>query len=1099
MSDGTRTVAVLFTDLVDSTMLSQRLDVPSGDRLRAGHFALLRTEVEAAGGTVVKNLGDGLMVVFDVASAALSCAVAMLQAVDRDNRVAADPVAIRVGVAFGEVTESDGDFFGDPVVEAARLCASASGGQILATDVVRVVAGRRVTQDLVTVGPLALKGIAEPVACVEVRWEPVGVEDATVPFPNRLQERSGSGWFVGRGQELSCLGDVLKEASGERHRRLVLVGGEPGIGKTTLAAVFARSAHAEGAVVLYGRCDDDLGIPYQAWGEAIGHLVHQAPPGMLDEVLAAHGADLAHLGFELAGAGWGRNGGSEDAESARYLLFRAILRVLGAVGASCPVVVVLDDLQWADAPTLQVLRVLLSSDQALPVVVVGTFRESEVGSGVPLSEFLALSHRETGVTRLSLRGLDDSELLALMEMAAGHAIDDAGLGLRDALSRETDGNPFFVFELLRHLSETGAVYHDADGRWTTTGEVGDRGLPVSVREVIGRRAARLGAEAVRVLSVAAVIGRDFDVALLASASDTEEEAVLDLLDGAVGATLVVNVHGLRYSFVHALVGHALYDGLSPARRARAHRRVAESIEETCGPDPGARVGELAYHWAQATAPQDADKAIGFARAAGDRALAGLAPDEALRWYRQALGLLSGQPADDTGLRTLLLVGEGTAQRQMGDPAFRETLLEAGRLAQQAGDVEALVAAVLANNRGMFSAIGHVDVPRIQMIEAALAATAGAETTARARLLALLAGERNWDGDYQSRHVIANQAMALARRLGDPATLVHVLLQCHNTIWGPDTLAERAEMTAEAEALADRVGDPVARFWTAIYRSCPAIEAGDLAEFIRCRERYSSLANEVGQPMLRWMACWFDTIHALLAGDVEAAQVLAAQGLEIGTQSGQPDALLVYGGGINSVLQHQGRVAETVDVLAAMVADNPGLPFVHATLARVYADVGRLDEARQLFAAGKAADFQLPIDPALLCGLVVWAEVAAHLADEEAAAELYERLSPWEGQVVFNGNSVYGSVAHYLGILATLLARYDTAQAHFERAQGIHDRLRAPYHQARTHLEWGRMLLGRARADDRLQARAHLDTAHDIGGRYGCGLIEQRAIELLYQC
>ena len=203
----------------------------------------------------------------------------------------------------------------------------------------------------------------------------------------------------------------------------------------------------------------------------------------------------------------------------------AVRRVLEAAGGDHPVVLVLDDVQWADAPTLQLLRHLVAWDQPLAVVVVATFRESEVGAGHPLADLLAWLHREPGVTRISLRGLGDVELLALMEAGAGHAVDDNGLALRDALARETDGNPFFVGELLRHLVETGLVYQDAEGRWTVSGDLRDRGLPVSVREVIGRRVARLGDEAVRVLSVAAVIGRDFDLDVLSSASDTAEDGV----------------------------------------------------------------------------------------------------------------------------------------------------------------------------------------------------------------------------------------------------------------------------------------------------------------------------------------------------------------------------------------------------------------------------------------------------------------------------------------------------------------------------------------------------------------------------------------------
>jgi class 3 adenylate cyclase/tetratricopeptide (TPR) repeat protein len=1099
MGEGARTVTVLFTDLVGSTLLSQRLEVRAADDLRRAHFSLLRREVEALGGMVVKNLGDGVMVVVDTPSAALQCAVGMQQAVERRNREASEPLRMRVGVAFGEVTESDGDFFGDAVVEAARLCALASGGQILATDVVRAVAGRRVAQELVAIGPLELKGLPGPVPCVEVRWEPARQDDAGWPLPGRLQERVAVGNFVGRAGELALLDEAFKKASVERHRQLVLVNGEAGIGKTTLAGVFARLVHAQGAAVIYGRCEADIGGPYQPWAEAIGHLVHHAPADVLDQVLADHGAELARLGPELAVLGLRGGGGSADPETARYLLFGAIVRLLAAAGAHFPILVVLDDLQWADEPTLQVLRHVMSSDEDLPLVILGAFRESEVQAQDALAELLAWSHREPMAARVSLRGLDDLELRALMEAAAGHAIDENGLALRDALSRETDGNPFFVLELLRHLIETGGLYQEASGRWTTAGDVHVRGLPVSVREVIGRRVARLGAEATRVLSAAAVIGRDFDSGLLASTSGTDRDALLDLLDAAVAATLVVNVRGECYSFTHALVGHALYDALSPARRARAHRRVAEAIEEASGPDLEPRAAELAYHWARALAPQDAEKAISYARMAGDRALAQLAPVEALRRYHQALGLLDDQRTDDLHLRAALLVGVGDAQRQSGDPTFGATLLEAGRLAQEIGDADTLVAAALANNRGLFSNIGGIDAERVRMIEAALRSIGDADTASRARLLALLAIERTWDGDYEARRELSNQAVALARRLGDPVTLRDVLLLRHNTIWVPETVAERSEITAEAEALAGRIGDPVGRFFGAIYRYVPAIQAGDFDEATRCCEGHTALAADIGQPSLRWLSAWFEGIHALLVGDADRAERLAGEAYGLGSQSGQPDAWIIFAAMISGVRSHQGRDAEIVEPLATMVASNPGIPFARAALARVYVELGQQDKARELLAAEAAMGFDLPVDPALLSGFALWAIVAARLGDVASARRLYERLNAWPDQVVFNGTVVGGSVAQVLGLLASALGDYDAAEAHFNHALAVHERLHAPYLLARTNLEWGRMLIGRARPGDRHHARAHLETALDLAQRYDCALVGQQAKSLAEQC
>ena len=255
------------------------------------------------------------------------------------------------------------------------------------------------------------------------------------------------------------------------------------------------------------------------------------------------------------------------------------------------------------------------------------------------------------------------------------------------------------------------------------------------REVIGRRVGRLGDQTTRVLALASVIGRDFEFGVLAAVADSNEGELLDVLDVAVAATLIVNVSGDRYSFVHALVEHALYDALTPARRVRAHRRVAEAIERTCSADPTARASELAYHYAHASAPEDTTKAIAYAQAAGDKALTQLAPDEALRWYGQALSLLDQQPTDQRR-QAALLVGLGDAQRQVGDPAFRSTLLEASHLARAAGDVDTLVAAVLANNRGWMSINMQVDTERVLMIQAALAEVGDTDSIQRARLLAL---------------------------------------------------------------------------------------------------------------------------------------------------------------------------------------------------------------------------------------------------------------------------------------------------------------------------------------------------------------------------
>ena len=260
---STENLTVLFTDVVGSTALSQRLSVDLADEVRRRHFAVLRQAAVEAGGTEVKNTGDGLMVVFATASAALDCAVAMQQGVERDNRGQAFDVGLRVGLSGGEVVGEDGDFFGDPVVEAARLCAACEGGQVLIADIVRLTAGRRSSHAYRPLGPLTLSGLSDPVETVEVLWESVGAFDAAIPSPGRLANEPAVG-VVGREQELRQLADAAERAGGGNGLEVVLVAGEAGVGKTTLVAEAGRAAFDGGAVVLFGHCEEDLAVPVPA-------------------------------------------------------------------------------------------------------------------------------------------------------------------------------------------------------------------------------------------------------------------------------------------------------------------------------------------------------------------------------------------------------------------------------------------------------------------------------------------------------------------------------------------------------------------------------------------------------------------------------------------------------------------------------------------------------------------------------------------------------------------------------------------------------------------------------------------------------------------
>ena len=604
------TITVLFTDLVGSTELLSRVGEASAEELRREHFGLLRAAMSANGGREVKNLGDGLMVVFDGVASALGAAVAMQQAITA-RPAESEPLSIKIGISVGDADVDDDDYFGLPVVEAARLCAKAQGGEILTTEFVRMLAKSRSDVELESVGALELKGLDEPVETYRVRWAPIARSEQRPPLPQRLAS-SVSANFVGREAEVAELAAAWKAIAAAGERRVMLLSGEPGIGKTTLSARFACSVFEQGGAVVYGRCDEDLGIPYQPWIEALTQIVRSVPEPVLAAHVADRGGHLARVVPELARRVSVEVSAGGDADTERFVLFGCVVDLLARASGEYPVLLVLDDLHWADRGSVQLLRHVVSSDEAMRVGVLGTFRDSDITTDHPLADFLAVLHRENRGLRIALRGFDDDDLLHLLETVAGHEMDDHGVALRDALLAETAGNPFFVAEILRHLADTGAIYPQDDGRWVADSDLRAGGLPVSVREVVGRRLAGLGPDTERVLGLGSVIGRDFDIPLLAAVAQMNEDTVIDLCDAAVGAAVLQSTDDPdRYTFAHALIEHTLYDGLSPARRSRAHKAVAEQLETLAGPDGGSRVGELAYHWAEAVQPADTAKAVHY--------------------------------------------------------------------------------------------------------------------------------------------------------------------------------------------------------------------------------------------------------------------------------------------------------------------------------------------------------------------------------------------------------------------------------------------------------------------------------------------------------
>jgi predicted Ser/Thr protein kinase len=482
---------------------------------------------------------------------------------------------------------------------------------------------------------LVLEAIAASFRRAAVAAGPAGDPGSPLPLPSIVTASIEASSFVGREDRITEMTRAWDLAKTGR-RQVLLLAGEPGLGKTRLSMEFARRCADAGATILVGRSDEEALLPYQPLVEALTWYARVCPEADLRVQLAAigGGAELAPLIIELLQrlpelpAAPAMN-----PEGQRYRLFEAVDALLAVVSAAHPILMVLDDLHWADKPTLLMLRHLVRSPRAASLCIVATYRESELARTHPLAEMLADLRREPAVTRVSLGGLDQAEVRRLVGILAGR---DTPPQLARALGESTGGNPFFIAEIMRHLAESGALTR-LEGA-SRGGVVPDLGLPEGVKEVIGRRLSRLSEDCNRTLSLAAVIGRDFDVDVLLALGDLKEDPLLDAIDEAVRARLVAEAPGRqgRFSFTHALIRETLHGELTSARRMRLHRRVGEAIEQLSHGRPNPPLADLAYHFVQAAPTGVADKAIDYSTRAGDRAADALAHEEAARFYEMAL-------------------------------------------------------------------------------------------------------------------------------------------------------------------------------------------------------------------------------------------------------------------------------------------------------------------------------------------------------------------------------------------------------------------------------------------------------------------------------
>jgi tetratricopeptide (TPR) repeat protein len=1081
------TAPVMFTDLVGSTELRARLGEDAAEQLRRLHDQRLGEAIATHDGVVVKGLGDGLMATFPSAADAVAAAVEVQQAVDDlARRQPEQAFGVRIGISVGDVTVEDNDLFGIPVVEASRLCAAANAGEILVADVVRTLARGRHGTLFEPIGDLDLKGLPDAVPACRVAWEPAIGGSGAVPLPALLVGGAATA-YVGRE---AVVADLLERSA--RIRRggcaAVLLAGEPGAGKTRTAAEIARVAHGEGAVVLYGRCEEDLGVPYQPFVEALEWQVRHDPatplgrlPGELVRLLP----DLDRVVPDLP------RPAPSDARTEEYRLFEAVASWLAAASSARGLVLVVDDLHWAAKPTLSlllhVLRSIEGEDDRARLLVIGTYRDTDIDRAHPLFGVVGDLRRLPSVQRVPIGGLTCDEVEAFIEAAAGAPLGEAGRRLASMVHAETEGNPFFVGEVLRHLVESGAVRREESG-WVVP-HPDEVAVPEGVRDVVGRRLSRLSDEANGVLSTAAVLGREIDLDVLSLLCEVDETGLLDVLDEAVRARLVEETGADRYRFAHALVRTTLYDELSATRRRRLHRRVAEVLEKIRPDD----VVALAHHCTEG-GPEGGSltRAIRYTIAAADQALAGRAPAEAEARYLQALEMLQDTDEADPHDALDALTGLGESQRDLGNQAFRRTLTEAGQRAEALGDTSRLVRAVLGNFRGITNFVGAVDDELVALTESALRSIGQEPSADRARLLAHLAAELTFAGDRSRRLALATEADDIASALGDDHLLVWV--RCRNGYAAVDPASndEYLRRYEDAIRLAEGTGDPMLRMISRVWYSTALATNGEIVRAIAERQRWREEA-EVVSPTTRWMARATDPLALSVLGQLDEAEQAANDALALGEQTDEPDRENWWAATLAGIAAQRGTVGALADLAGEFADTTPNAPTWRSTHLWLLAEAGRLDEATAVWSQldlGRLADEPFPhVAPTCIA-------FSSRLLDHRGMAVWAQRhLLPFAGQWAHFFIHALGPVSWGIAASAETLGRYDDAVDGYDRALADTVAIGALPITARIELDLAETLLKRHQPGDAARAAALVTDARAVAEQIGATGVVARADRL----
>lgn len=885
--------------------------------------------------------------------------------------------------------------------------------------------------------------------------------------------------FIGRSAELADLKGQLSRAMAGRGG-LVMIGGEPGAGKSRLLEEFAAVASRHDVAIAWGRCwEAGAAPPFWPWVQVLRAQLRAVDPVPLLQRLGPHGAVVAMLLPELSAAGVVPEPGDPPVESGhrRFLLFDAMAAWMRALAAERPQLVLLDDLHAVDRPSIRFLTFLAREVRDNRVLIVGAHREAEVRITPDAADALIEAAREGSM--MELAGLSERDVARFVETRTGARLAEPA---QVALHRYTGGNPSFLEEVVAALPD-GATLPPPGVRWPVPPRVHDavetrlQTLSPACRELLELVAACDGGCSLQRLALVAGITP-------AAATTALDEAVIEGLVSLGGPTAGVE-------FRHGVVREVLWHDLDHARRSAVHGRIGAVLER----QPDIAPFEVARHLLEAAdGGGDPGRALGWARRAVANATDRLAHEEAAAMCERILRMLDMREIADPVVRAAVLLDLGDARQRAGDADGARRAYQAARTSSRdTDDPGPLLARAALGIAGIGGMAGRADEAVVGVLEEALAALGPGDQPWRARVLGRLATELPYDPEDTRRDELSLGAVIMAERLGDPALFCEALTRRHAVLMAPGSAPERAAIVSAILELARINGDAAVAAEGRAWRVLARLELGDIAGVDRDIRAMSRLAEASRHPHHRWLTALFRAMRALLAARFDDAERLAHEALAVGRRHGYPDALAAYGAQLYVIRWGQGQLAELAQTIDAAASREDTPAITEGAMVHFLALTGRTEQARRRFAAACDVLVASPKDATWLAHLVLLGEACAVLEERDRAGALADLLAPYVDRVVVAGPAAVclGPAARVAGSLAGLIGRHDVAIGLLVRAEALAERLGAGAWLAEAHIDLGAAHFARDAAGDRAAARARVAMARTLADRLGLRGVEER--------